>query len=78
MRLRVVHDVRMEVMTLDGINGRSLTSRRDSAPDADRIWRLMATLSIPEGSATTPVWDLGSGLAVFVREVADGWKGFEG
>jgi hypothetical protein len=78
MGLLVVHDLRMEEMTLDGTNGRSLMLRRDSAPDADRIWRFMATLSVPEGSVTTSVWDLGSGLAEFVRDVADGWKGFDG
>lgn len=60
------------------MNGRSLTLRRDIAPDSERIWRFVATLSLPQGSVTTPVLDLGPGLATFIREVAAEWRGFDG
>ena len=60
------------------MNGRSLTLRRDLAPDSERIWRFVATLTIPQGSVTSAVLDLGPGLAVFVRELAEEWRGFDG
>ena len=68
----------MEEVTLDSINGRSLTLRRDLALDSERIWRFVATLSSPKGAVTTKVLDLGPGLAAFVREVAVEWSGFVG
>lgn len=68
----------MEEVTLDSMNGRSLRLRRDLAPDSDGIWRFVATLSIPEGSLTTAVWDIGPGFAAFLREVAAEWRGFDG
>ena len=68
----------MEEITLDSMNGRSLTLRRDLPPDSERIWRFGATLSIPQESVTTAVLDLGPGLAGFLRGVAAEWRGFAG
>jgi hypothetical protein len=68
----------VEEITLDGMNGRSLTLRIDQGRDVDAIWRYVAVLSLPQGSVTSEVWDCGSGLAAFVRDIASGWRGFEG
>jgi Family of unknown function (DUF6228) len=68
----------MDEVTLEGVNGRSLSLRLDSAPDADAVWRYVARLSLPEGTVTSEVWDIGPGLAAFFRDVASSWQGFDG
>ncbi|MGO9558648.1 MAG: DUF6228 family protein [Acidimicrobiales bacterium] len=68
----------MAETTLIDIAGRKLTLGTDRQPDSDGVWAYRATLAVPEGTVTTDVWDIGNGLATFVREVADAWQGFEG
>jgi hypothetical protein len=68
----------MTEVLLDGINGRRLTVSSASTADADDIWSYHAALILPEGGMEAMVWDLGDGLARFLRELADSWGGFEG
>jgi hypothetical protein len=63
---------------LDGSGGRRLTLQRGTRRDEDGIWSFEATLSIPEGQVTTKVWDAGDGLGLFLRDIADAWRGFDG
>ena len=60
------------------MNGRSLSLRIDQGRDNDAIWRYIASLSLPQGKVTSEVWDVGPGLATFVRDLANSWQGFEG
>jgi hypothetical protein len=36
------------------------------------------TLSLPEGDVTTEVWEMGTGLGPYFRDLANSWQGFEG
>ena len=63
-------------VVLDGANGRQLILEDRSGTDEDL--RYAATLALPEGRSTIGVWEYKSGLAAFVRELADSWRGFDG
>jgi hypothetical protein len=67
----------MEEIRLDAVNGRSLTLEILHRPEQD-IWRCRATLALPQGSVSADVWDMGTGLARFFRDLANSWNGFEG
>jgi hypothetical protein len=68
----------LEEVQLDGDGGRVLTLRRVQDRDADGIWSYSAELRLPEGQMTTNIWDMGTGLGPFIREIANAWRGFEG
>jgi hypothetical protein len=72
------HESGLLTTLLDGVNGRRLTISSASKADAEDIWSYHVALSLPEGKVETVVWDLGDGLARFLRELADGWAGFDG
>jgi hypothetical protein len=65
-------------LVLDGVNGRRLVLSDPRPPDEDEIWSYTASLTLPVGQVTTEVWDAGTGLATFLRELADAWRGFDG
>lgn len=62
----------------DGENGRTLTLRRLLARDHEQIWQYQATLAWEDGAATVKVHGHGVGLASFVDDVANAWRGFDG
>jgi hypothetical protein len=71
------NDFVMEEVRLDAVNGRSLTLEILHGPEYD-IWRCRATLALPEGNVSADVWDMGTGLARFFRDLANSWRGFDG
>lgn len=66
----------MTEATLTAENGRTLQLQRLTSRDDEAVWEFEATLSIPGGSVTTIVYDHGTSLASFFRELADAWRGF--
>lgn len=72
------HDACVEEVVLEGQDGRRLTLRRSSSRDSEAVWSYGATLTIPEGSFSTDVYDDGDWLGPFVRDLAESWRGFEG
>src|SRR5215831_16015763 len=72
--LSVGHDGAMRVV-LDGSNDRQLVLSHRYGTSEDL--RYMAELVLPQGRAAVGVWEYNSGLAAFVRELADGWRGFD-
>jgi hypothetical protein len=62
---------------LDAVNGRNLTLELLHAPEHD-FWRSRTTLSLPQGSVSADVWEMGTGLARFFRDLASHWEGFDG
>lgn len=61
---------------LDGASGRQLLL--DHVHGAADDLRYLATLTTEAGERSVGVWEYNSGLATFLRSLADDWKGFEG
>jgi hypothetical protein len=60
----------------DGSSGRRLTLENRAGPADDVMYE--ARLSTEAGECSAVVWEYNSGLAAFVRALADDWRGFEG
>ena len=65
-------------VVVDGQNGGVLTLRRTTGRDAEGGWTYEAMLVLPEARATVSVYDYGTSLAPFFRELAEAWRGLAG
>jgi hypothetical protein len=61
----------MDELVLDGVNGRRLVFSGFRFHDDPGHASYQAVMSLPEGEVTTEVFDPGSGLAAFFRELAE-------
>ena len=68
----------MERVELNAGNGRRLFLERVSGRDVDPVWSFRATLLVQEATVTTIVYEHGRRLVAYFRELADGWRGFDG
>jgi hypothetical protein len=68
----------VDEVVIDSIEGRSLVLSAPTKPDADGIWSFMATMVTEAGRVSTGVWEMGTGLASILRELADATGGFSG
>lgn len=58
-------------------NGRTLRLSNVVRESDGSVATFDATLSVPGGSVTTTVFEFGTWLPRFFRELADSWRGFE-
>lgn len=68
----------MNEAVLDSEGGRSLTLRRATWPDRESFESFDATLRLPSGEMTAPVWDYRGALPEFFADLAESWRGFDG
>jgi hypothetical protein len=68
----------VDEVDLDGENGRHLRLSNPTPWDSEDIWSYDAELSLAEVTVRTTIWDHGDQLARFLRQLADGWAGFDG
>jgi hypothetical protein len=60
----------------DGSDGRRLTLDCLGGGATDLTY--VASLSTEAGECSVAVWEYNSGLAVFMRDIANDWRGFDG